>query len=387
MSIRLFFVTSIFSFLMLGCSYGEKSNRVGWDYDDPKNGGFQGVFEYEQECPPGMVLLDAGEWCSEENDTLFSYDIRPFFISKYEETNGQYLQYLNFLAIYYPGEAYEQALPDTSAWLRDSTLDINERTNLMKFYLRHPIYVNYPVVGLSESQIERYAIWKTDRINEYILIREQQISPIRETEKAHRVFTTSEYYANQYHPRSKEEGEQQLLDLDPKQGWSGKRKDLGTRIIRFEDAILCPVLRLPTEGEQKWAMMLANNAEEKSIHTPKEMRIKKKYISITPIPQMESKVEPTEDFYFGKEEALITVYTKSKSDLYLMNTNVNEVFKATTDTTHIEKQVHAEFCNRGENLRHLDASNLSTTSPIQLRGFRLVMDHISPELTKRELRK
>ncbi|MFT4602366.1 MAG: sulfatase modifying factor 1, partial [Arenicella sp.] len=73
---------------MMACGHGGRSTRLGWDYNDPKYGGFQSILDYEQECPPNMVLLDGGEWCSEENDTLYSYDIRSFFISKHEETNG-----------------------------------------------------------------------------------------------------------------------------------------------------------------------------------------------------------------------------------------------------------------------------------------------------------
>jgi hypothetical protein len=37
------------------------------------------------------------------------------------------------------------------------------------------------------------------------------------------------------------------------QGWSGKRKDLGQRIVRMEDGILLPRYRLPTEAEWEFA--------------------------------------------------------------------------------------------------------------------------------------
>ena len=60
---------------------------------------------------------------------------------------------------------YTDALPDTNVW-RDK-LSFNEP--LVEHYLRHLLY-QYPVVGVSWEQAVEYCAWRTDRVNERILI-------------------------------------------------------------------------------------------------------------------------------------------------------------------------------------------------------------------------
>ncbi len=59
-----------------------------------------------------------------------------------------------------------KALPDTLVW-RDE-LDYNEP--YINNYLRHPAFNNYPVVGVSWEQANDFCKWRTDRVNEKILI-------------------------------------------------------------------------------------------------------------------------------------------------------------------------------------------------------------------------
>ena len=63
---------------------------------------------------------------------------------------------------------YERALPDTLSWREK--LGFNEK--YVDYYLRHPAYRDYPVVGVSWQQANEFCNWRTDRVNEYILIRE-----------------------------------------------------------------------------------------------------------------------------------------------------------------------------------------------------------------------
>ena len=45
------------------------------------------------------------------------------------------------------------------------------------YYLRHPSYRDYPVVGVNWLQATNFCAWRTDRVNEQILIREGIIIP------------------------------------------------------------------------------------------------------------------------------------------------------------------------------------------------------------------
>jgi formylglycine-generating enzyme required for sulfatase activity len=170
-------------------------------------------------------------------------------MDQFEVTNFNWLEYLYWTKRTYEEfpMIYHNALPDTNAWR--SPLAYNEP--YVEYYLRHPAYQNYPVVGVSWNQANDFCKWRTDRVNEFILIREGVLT--WNPDQAGEPFTTDAYLANQYHPQPAEDKEQQLIDLDPMQGWSGKRKDLGQRIVRMEDGILLPRYRLPTEAEWEFA--------------------------------------------------------------------------------------------------------------------------------------
>jgi len=77
------------------------------------------------------------------------------YVQKYEVSNGDWLSYLQ--AIKENKSDYSAALPDTTVWRE--TGKTNEP--YVHYYLRHPAYKNYPVVGVSYEQAVNYCIWKT----------------------------------------------------------------------------------------------------------------------------------------------------------------------------------------------------------------------------------
>lgn len=234
----------------------ERSNVTGWEYNNPRNGGFQKVPFYDQETGPGLILVEGGTFTMgrSEQDVTYEWNNSPrrvtvssFYLDQFEVTNFNWLEYLYWTRRTYEEfpMIYKNALPDTNCWR--SPLAFNEP--YVEYYLRHPAYQNYPVVGVSWNQANDFCKWRTDRVNEYILIREGVLT--WNPDQSGEPFTTDSYMADQYHPG--EEKEQKLIDLDPKQGWSGKRNDLGERIVRMEDGILLPRYRLPTEAEWEFA--------------------------------------------------------------------------------------------------------------------------------------
>ncbi|UPT66617.1 MAG: SUMF1/EgtB/PvdO family nonheme iron enzyme [Sphingobacteriales bacterium JAD_PAG50586_3] len=82
-----------------------------------------------------------------------------------EIANIDWLEYLFWLKAAEP-DKFNSMLPDTNCWLKLDTV----YKDFVEYYLRHPVYESYPVVGVSYSQAVAYCQWRTDRVNEKLAI-------------------------------------------------------------------------------------------------------------------------------------------------------------------------------------------------------------------------
>ena len=186
--------------------YKKESSTTGWEFNNSKNGGFEVRQDFvEQKTGPGLVFVEGGSFTMGrvEQDVMYEWDNVPrkqtvasFYMDETEVTNLDYLEYLFWIRrVYgqsYP-EVYKKCLPDTLVW-RDK-LGYNEP--LVDKYLRHPAYRNYPVVGVSWQQATDYCAWRTDRVNERILIDNGVLKEDME-QMDDNVFTTQAYLKGQY---------------------------------------------------------------------------------------------------------------------------------------------------------------------------------------------
>ena len=81
---------------------------------------------------------------------------------------GEYLYWMKAVFAENFSEIYKAALPDTLVWR--NPLGFNE--DMVVNYLRHPAFQQHPVVGVTWQQAVNFAKWRTDRVNEQILVNE-----------------------------------------------------------------------------------------------------------------------------------------------------------------------------------------------------------------------
>lgn len=246
--LKLVSVLCLFAFLVSSCGKKERSATTGWKYNDQKWGGFEKTDYEGQVTGPNLVLIQGGTFTmgNTEQDVTFDWNSIPrrvtvssFYMDETEVANIDYKEYLYWIdRVFdesYP-EVYLNALPDTLVWREE--LAYNEP--FVETYFRHPSYDNYPVVGVSWLQANEFCKWRTDRVNEMILI-EKGILNTNPEQKDEDNFNTESYLVGQY------QGDVKKNMKDLRTG--------GERPVKFEDGILLPSYRLPTEAEWEYASL------------------------------------------------------------------------------------------------------------------------------------
>jgi gliding motility-associated lipoprotein GldJ len=267
----------LLSFPFVSCNrpeqYQSSSRATGWQMSGTKKNYKNSTDLKGQETTPGLVFIEGGSFTKGKtgddimrdwNNIPKQQHIMSFYMDETEVTNSMYLEYLEWLKKVFPPtddnykHIYSGACPDTLVWR--NRLRYSEY--IIKNYLRHPSYSQYPVVGVNWIQAVEYSKWRTDRVNEATL---EKNGYLKKDAKTIDVSAESSFSSETYlvAPTMTYGGNSEIVlegAKKPRTMYKGyhsekAKKETESRNLyaTLATGLITPEYRLPTEAEWEYA--------------------------------------------------------------------------------------------------------------------------------------
>ena len=191
-----------------------------------------------KEADPNLILIEGGTYqmgALAPNDIERRVTVSSFYIDATEVTNQEYRAFVEWERTVEKNKDWQALLPDTAVWETHYTEE-NLGEKLAKDYFRNPAFDYYPVVGITWKQAQFFALWRSNRLNEKILI-EKGIWT--EEAQAKYSFKTTAYFKGDYND---------IIGATAQERWE-----------------ILPNYRLPSEAEWEYAAwgMIGNAASKR----------------------------------------------------------------------------------------------------------------------------
>ncbi len=262
----LFVVLVVLGFTQCTFNKKSRSTTTGWVYQDEQftgnygyaSSGFSAQKNYKPIIPENMVLVEGGTFVMGENTNLVTAEannfrrrvtVGSFYMDKYEITNLNWREYTHWMELVF-GKVAPELVAKVQPKIDKSNTPLSFNEPYFDRYYTHPAFNNYPVVGVTWEQAMAYCQWRTDRLNELMLVKAGVLAPpdfsyVKDQTELDSitqnfVFTTEKY----------------LLDRNyqPKAGKNPLKNAYGeVRKATMGDGLMFPNFRLPTEAEFEFA--------------------------------------------------------------------------------------------------------------------------------------